>query len=244
MVEIEFNYNQMITVIQADFADTFQDVINKYAQKTLIDPKTIYFLANGKVLDPKKTVESQTSKLNKENNFIKVIVNQIDKEKDESVYVKSKDIICPTCNESCRIKIENYKIKLYDCINNHINIINIKDFQEKQRINISNIICNECNIKNKGNTYNNEFYKCLTCNKNICLLCKNKHELNHNLINYEQKNYICQKHNGFFNKYCTKCKFSLCYLCEKEHINHKIISFSNIIPNFDEIKNQLLEIKK
>ena len=39
-------------------------------------------------------------------------LNQIDKEKDESVYVKSKDIICPTCNESCRIKIENYKIFL------------------------------------------------------------------------------------------------------------------------------------
>ena len=140
MVEIEFNYNQIITVIQADFADTFQDVINKYAQKTLIDPKTIYFLANGKVINLEKTVESHMNKLNKENNLIKVIVSQIDKEKDENVYIKSKDIICPTCNESCRIKIENYKIKLYDCINNHINIINIKDFQEKQKINISNII--------------------------------------------------------------------------------------------------------
>ena len=150
MIQIEFDYNQIKTVIQAHLTDTFQDVINKYTQKALLDPKTLCFLANGKVLDPKKTVESQTSKLNKENNIIKVIVNQIDKEKDESIYVKSKDIICPTCNESCRIKIENYKIKLYDCINNHINIINIKDFQDKQKINISNIICEECNIKNKG----------------------------------------------------------------------------------------------
>ena len=168
--------------------------------------------------------------MNKENNIIKIIVNQIDKEKDESVYVKSKDIICPTCNESCRIKIENYKIKLYDCINNHINIINIKDFQNRQKINISNIICEQCNIKNKGNTYNNEFYKCLTCNKNICLLCKNKHESNHNLINYDQKNYICQKHNGFFNKYCSQCKCNLCFLCDEEHIDHETILFNNIIP--------------
>ena len=157
MIQIEFDYNQIKTVIQAHLTDTFQDVINKYTQKALLDPKTLCFLANGKVLDPKKTVESQTSKLNKENNIIKVIVNQIDKEKDESVYVKSKDIICPTCNESCRIKIENYKIKLYDCINNHINIINIKDFQEKQKINISNIICEECNIKNKGNEADDEY---------------------------------------------------------------------------------------
>ena len=244
MIQIEFDYNQIKTVIQANLTDTFQDVINRYTQKALLDPKTLCFLANGKVLDPKKTVESQTSKLNKENNIIKVIVNEIDREKDESVYVKSKDIICPTCNESCRIKIENYKIKLYDCINNHINIINIKDFQEKQKINISNIICNKCNIKNKGNTYNNEFYKCLTCNKNICLLCKNKHESNHNLINYEQKNYICQKHNGFFNKYCTQCKCNLCLLCSEEHINHNIISFGDIMPKINEIKNQLLEIKK
>ena len=244
MIQIEFDYNQIKTVIQANLTDTFQDAINKYTQKALLDPKTLCFLANGKVLDPKKTVESQTSKLNKENNIIKVIVNQIDKEKDESVYVKSKDIICPTCNESCRIKIENYKIKLYDCINNHINIINIKDFQDKQKINISNITCEECNIKNKGNTYNNEFYKCLTCNKNICLLCKNKHESNHNLINYEQKNYICQKHNGFFNKYCTQCKCNLCFLCDEEHIDHETILFNNIIPKINEIKNQLLEIKK
>ena len=99
-------------------------------------------------------------------------------------------------------------------------------------------------IKNKGNTYNNEFYKCLACNKNICLLCKNKHESNHNLINYEQKNYICQKHNGFFNKYCTQCKCNLCFLCDEEHIDHETILFNNIIPKVNEIRNQLLEIKK
>ena len=136
MVEIEFNYNQMITVIQADFADTFQDVINKYAQKTLIDPKTTYFLANGKVINLEKTVESHMNKLNKENKKMKVLLYLVYVHKDKNVYAKSKDIICPTCNESCRIKIENYKIKLYDCINNHINIINIKDFQEKQRLHL------------------------------------------------------------------------------------------------------------
>ena len=65
MVEIEFNYNQMITVIQADFADTFKYVINKYAQKTLIDPKTTYFLSNGKVINLEKTVESHMNKLNR-----------------------------------------------------------------------------------------------------------------------------------------------------------------------------------
>ena len=54
MIQIEFDYNQIKTVIQANLTDTFQDVINKYTQKALLDPKTLCFLANGKVLDPKK----------------------------------------------------------------------------------------------------------------------------------------------------------------------------------------------
>ena len=55
------------TVIQAHLTDTFQDVINKYTQKALLDPKSLCFLANGKVIDPEKTVESHMNQLNKEN---------------------------------------------------------------------------------------------------------------------------------------------------------------------------------
>ena len=138
MIQIEFDYNQIKTVIQAHLTDTFQDVINKYTQKVLLDPKTLCFLANGRVIKPEKTVESHMNQLNKDNQKMNVLVNLVYVHIDNNVYIKSKDIICPTCNESCRIKIKNYKIKLYDCINNHINIINIKDFKEKQKINISN----------------------------------------------------------------------------------------------------------
>ena len=61
--------------------------------------------------------------------------------------------------EICRIKFENYKIKLYDCINGHV-IDNIKltEFKNTQNVNISIIICNKYNIENKGNTPNNKFY--------------------------------------------------------------------------------------
>ena len=57
MIQIEFDYNQIKTVIQANLTDTFQDVINKYTQKALLDPKTLYFLANGKFIDPKKQLK-------------------------------------------------------------------------------------------------------------------------------------------------------------------------------------------
>ena len=40
----------------------------------------------------------------------------------------------------------------------------------------------------------NEFYICKTCNKNICPLCKSNHDKNHKIINYDDKDYICEKH--------------------------------------------------
>ena len=52
MVEIEFNFNQAITNIQAKLDDPFQDVINKFMQKSLLQPGSVNFLANGKVINP------------------------------------------------------------------------------------------------------------------------------------------------------------------------------------------------
>ena len=53
------------------------------------------------------------------NKIMKILVYIKDSENKEQVIAKSKEIICPTCYKPCRIKIENYKIKLYDCINGH-----------------------------------------------------------------------------------------------------------------------------
>ena len=50
MVEIEFNFNQVITNVQAKLDDPFQDVINKFMQKSLLDPGSVNFLANGRVI--------------------------------------------------------------------------------------------------------------------------------------------------------------------------------------------------
>ena len=49
--------------------------------------------------------------------------------------VKSREIICPKCLEIINIKIDNYKLSLYDCKNGHkINDINFKDFPITQKI--------------------------------------------------------------------------------------------------------------
>ena len=135
MTQIEFDYNQIITVIQTNLTDTFGNVLNKYIQKVQIKPDSVNFLANGKKLDINETIENQMSQNNKANNIFRIIVICIEKEED--IKIKSKDIICPICLESCKIKIENGKFKLYDCINDHItDNIKIEDFQETQKINI------------------------------------------------------------------------------------------------------------
>ena len=182
MVEIEFDYNQQITVIQAELDELFQVVINKYLQKSLLDSKSIYFLANGEQMNPQQTLGNQMNKINKQNKKMKVLVQTFEGGNNNvKVFSQIEQIICPICHEPCRIKIENYQIKLSECINNHSKIMKIKDFPNSQRINISEIICEKCRIKNKGNCSNNEFYKCLTCNQNLCLLYRAKHDLNHNI---------------------------------------------------------------
>jgi hypothetical protein len=142
------------------------------------------------------------------------------------------------------MKINNYKIELYDCKNNHyIDNILLEEYENTQKLDISKIICNICNKNNKSDTYNNGFYICNTCKINICPLCKIKHDKNHNIINYEQKEYICEIHNENYIKYCHTCKKNICMLCFNQHDGHKIILYDNIIPDIDKITNSLIKLK-
>ena len=114
MIEIEFNYNQHYTTIQANLRDKFKDIINKYIQKSLLNPTSIYFLANGKRINPEETVEKQMNDTNMQNKNLKVLVQLLEDENNKKeVIIKSKDIICPKCQEPCRIKANNFKLELY-----------------------------------------------------------------------------------------------------------------------------------
>ena len=153
MVQIEFDNNQMITVIQANLGDLFKDVINKYLAKSLISSENVSFLANGSIINPNLTVEKQINNLDKDNKTMKVIVYVMKEDENKEVIIKSKEIICPDCHEPCRIKLENYKIKLYDCINGHVKEnINLIDFNNTQKIDLSKILCGLCKEKNKDNS--------------------------------------------------------------------------------------------
>ena len=75
MVQIEFDNNQMITVIQANLQDLFKDVLSKYLGKTKLSPESVVFISNGSIINPNLSVEKQMNNLNKENKTMKVLVN-------------------------------------------------------------------------------------------------------------------------------------------------------------------------
>ena len=245
MVELEFNFNQAITIIQANLEDQFQMVINKYIQKTDLEPNSLCFLANGIQINPAKSIESHMSDLNKKNQKMTVLVNElnVDVQDKGQTFAKSKDVICPECKKPCRISFENYKIKLSGCVNGHeISDIKILDFPNTQKVELSQIICDKCKIKNKGNCPSNEFFRCLACNQNLCLICRSNHNLSHNIIEYDQKDYICQKHFDSFIKYCKQCKKDICFGCQ-EHNEHQSVYLGELLPNMEEKKKILDDMK-
>ena len=208
MFEVEFYYKGKNTIIQCNLNDKMKDIFIKYGIKLEKDINSLYFLYGGKKLKEELTLEENINKDDMKLKKINIIVNDIDKEEEKIINKKSKEIICPTCKESIKIKINNYRIYLNECKNNHrIDNILINEFENKQYINQNEIICNNCKINNKSKTYNNEFYICNTCKIYLCPLCKTKkHDKNHNIIKYEEKYYICDKHNNKYNSYCMKCK--------------------------------------
>ena len=76
---------------------------------------------------------------------------------------------------------------------------------------------------------------------NLCPLCKSIHNKKHSIINYDLKNYICNKHSETFVKYCEDCKIDLCFSCLNEHKNHEIISYEDILISDED---ELIDIKK
>jgi len=246
MFEVTFLYNGENIIIQCNLNDKMKDILKRFEIKLEKDINSLYFLYEGKKLEEELTLEENINKDDMKLNKINIIVNDIDKKEEKEINIKSKEIICPKCKESIKINIFNYRIFLNECKYNHkINNILIKEFENNQYVNQNEIICDSCKINNKSEAYNNEFYICNTCKIYLCPICKKvKHDKNHNIIKYEEKYYICDKHNKLYNSYCMKCKKDICILCEKEHNNHDIINDGKLIPNIDEYKNKIKELRK
>ena len=246
MTQLEFLYESQTILIQSNKEEKMRIALEKFFIKTRIDRNSICFLYHQKVLnsdDSEKKIEDVMNEKDKQTNKMRITAILYEDNDKINSFAKSNTIICPECGEICLIKIEDYKITFCNCKNGHeVKDIYLDEYEKKQKIDISKIICENCKEKNKSITFRNQFYRCLSCQKNLCPLCKDSHDKAHSIIDYDKKDYICEYHNDLFIKYCCSCKQNLCLLC-KDHNSHECISFENIIPNIDDLKNGIIKLR-
>ena len=252
MAEVEFNFNGKNTIIQCYRNEKIGDIIKKFGIKSQRDTNDLFYIYNGNSINYKldSTFEEIANSNDKERNKIKILVNGYIPEPGPHYLIKSKEIICPTCGENILISFKNYKISLLDCKNGHIiEDLSFNDFESKQEIDESKIECEECKDNNKSKIYKNLFYRCNTCKKNICPLCKLKHDKSHYIIDYDSKNYNCDIHNEIFVSYCKSCKRNICGLCGNNHENHEVNKYmeyekNDKINEINNLRNKIEEMKK
>ena len=175
-------------------------------------------------------------------NELQIIVFDFEFEREQEELLKqSKEIICPICKELCEINFTNYKLSLNNCINKHYypDLI-INGFNNFQKINEKQIICKKCQ-GNKLEAYNNKFYICCNCNTNLCSLCKSSHDKNHLIINYEDKNKLCNKHGERYILYCKENNKNICDLCDMK--NHNYIFLYKVFKNIGKLNINEFQIK-
>ena len=241
-MDIIFLYKGQETKVQCYKQEKMTDIFKKYESKVGLNVTNLFFIYNGNKINEELKLEEIINKTDINENMINILVYEKNQQIKIENIMKSKEIICPTCKDNVLIKIKKYKMS-FNCKKGH-NIKNKLLSENILDIDMSQIKCNNCKEKNKGNTFNNGFYRCITCKINICPLCKANHDKSHKLIDYDNKNCICEKHYMNYIKYCKGCKLNICMKCVKEHDNHDIIDFGLILINEEDIvkdKNKLKE---
>ena len=236
MSEIYFSYQSTETVIQCAKDDLIKDICQKFANKNIININDIYFIYNGTKVNENYTFVQQANSEDNSRNKMNILVykyNNDNEEKKQNI-IKSNEIICSECKEISTLKIIDYQIELSNCKNKHLKKMFLEEYDDTQYINEGKIICEECKNVNKAEAFNNKFYKCLSCKQNLCPICQNRHNKSHYIVDYSQKNYICEIHNEKYDSYCNLCKKNLCFICSNEHDNsHNIFALKTIISKID-----------
>ncbi len=166
VVTIEFEYNKIKTKVEIEIEQLIQDAVKLYLTKEKLDLDSLEFIYNDKKINLNDKIESLMTNINNDNDNIIPIQVISKNNSNNSINLEKYEIKCPKCSEPCRIKIENYLIKLFDCKNNHktenIELDQLKKMQ------------NKIGIENDKKFYICELHQnpytdyCTNCKINIC----------------------------------------------------------------------------
>jgi len=244
MTSINFDYNSKNTIIQCDENDNIKKVFEKFCNKSGLNLDSLYFLYDGSSkIDTSLSVTQIANNEDRIRKSMNILVKNLNDVDEDPSIVESTEVICPKCGGNACISFEDFKINIECRAGHKINNMLFNEFQKTQYIDISKIICEDCKIANKSTAYNNQFYRCILCKKNLCPLCKLKHDKSHDIIDYELINYKCPMHNKDYISFCKTCKIDICQFCENDHIQHNLISFGKFVVNPENLKAQADEIK-
>ena len=215
MRKIKFIFEKNVFEMVVKEKDLIKNILEKYAILLFIAIKDLIFFYKGKNLSLLIDKKYKINSLKNKNIIITVFKKKISINKNELA-----NIICPECKNLTFFNINDDKISINNCKNNHQNNYSINEFIESQYIDENEIKCNLC--ENNKYLYDNNFYIC-TCGINICQLCMKEHikNKNHHLLYFNKQFSFCQKHIIEYISYCSLCNSNLCEKCEKEHIGHK-----------------------
>ena len=149
-IKIILTYNGNNTIIQCNSDDKIKQIIDRLGNKIDdIDINKIYLLYNGKKINVDYKIGDIINDLDKNKKEMNIIINNTDDTTINNKNIKkSKDIICPECKENILIKLEDYKLIMYNCKNNHNKQILLEEYENTQNIDLSKIKCEICNENN------------------------------------------------------------------------------------------------
>ena len=249
MATIRFVLNKEQTRIDCSSKDYIEDICKQFSTQLNFKNEELIYLYKGKKLTFRNASNEKLKLEDYKQNQMTVFCFQT-KKKEQNLNrnksdigktmnsFQSKEILCPECGEPCEIKLDNFKITLYECQNGHETNIDFEQFINMQNNAKTKTKCNYCNI------IQDKIYKCLTCKEFICKKCKEKHNKTDEIIEYNTNNFKCNIHNRQFVSYCNKCQQDLCSLCETKHKNENdIINYTDKMTNINAKNKELFKYK-
>ena len=164
MSEIIFLYQSTESIIQCKKDDLMRDIFQKFEKSKNININDIYFIYNGQKVNYNNTFVQQANNEDIIRNKMNILVYK----NNNNNIIKSNEVICPECKEISILKIIDYQIYLSNCKNGHTKKLLLEEYEDTQYIKEEKIICDKCKNINKAESFNKIFFKCLSCNQNLC----------------------------------------------------------------------------